>query len=323
MWGPGYGTESNYLRVYVGQLRKKLGDDAARPRLILTEPGIGYRWIAGEDGVTTLGACSSDAEPPITVAIVPHTHWDREWYDAVPDVPHAAREAARHAAADARIRPVVRALPARRADRGDRRLPRDPSRSRAPRCNASRPRGRISRRAVDGPDGRVHGVGRDDRARPAVRHRARLGARRRDAGRLPARHVRPRRADAAAPPARGHGARGRVARRARRGRADRVLVGGARRLARARRVPLRLVLQRARPARRREGPRACAPSTTSRSSARPASARHAADERHRPPDAAAVARPRRRRSERDAGRLRVRRHVARRVPAARSRPTGS
>ena len=32
VWGPGYGTESNYLRVYVGQLRKKLGDDAARPR---------------------------------------------------------------------------------------------------------------------------------------------------------------------------------------------------------------------------------------------------------------------------------------------------
>jgi two-component system KDP operon response regulator KdpE len=47
VWGPGYGTESNYLRVYVGQLRKKLGDDATRPRLIATEPGIGYRWIAG------------------------------------------------------------------------------------------------------------------------------------------------------------------------------------------------------------------------------------------------------------------------------------
>ena len=46
VWGPGYGTESNYLRVYVGQLRKKLGDDATRPRLIATEPGIGYRWIA-------------------------------------------------------------------------------------------------------------------------------------------------------------------------------------------------------------------------------------------------------------------------------------
>jgi two-component system, OmpR family, KDP operon response regulator KdpE len=52
VWGPGYGTESNYLRVYVGQLRKKLGDEAAHPRLILTEPGIGYRWIAREDTET-------------------------------------------------------------------------------------------------------------------------------------------------------------------------------------------------------------------------------------------------------------------------------
>jgi two-component system KDP operon response regulator KdpE len=46
VWGSSYGTESNYLRVYVAQLRKKLGDDATRPRLIRTEPGIGYRWIA-------------------------------------------------------------------------------------------------------------------------------------------------------------------------------------------------------------------------------------------------------------------------------------
>ncbi|HEY1737338.1 MAG TPA: response regulator transcription factor [Acidimicrobiia bacterium] len=45
VWGTGYGTENEYLRVYVGQLRKKLGDAASAPRLILTEPGIGYRWI--------------------------------------------------------------------------------------------------------------------------------------------------------------------------------------------------------------------------------------------------------------------------------------
>jgi two-component system KDP operon response regulator KdpE len=45
VWGQGYGSESNYLRVYIGQLRRKLGDDAANPRLIVTEPGIGYRWI--------------------------------------------------------------------------------------------------------------------------------------------------------------------------------------------------------------------------------------------------------------------------------------
>jgi two-component system, OmpR family, KDP operon response regulator KdpE len=46
VWGSGYGTEANYLRVYIAQLRKKLGDDATHPHLILTEPGIGYRWIA-------------------------------------------------------------------------------------------------------------------------------------------------------------------------------------------------------------------------------------------------------------------------------------
>ena len=48
VWGQGYGSESNYLRVYVGQLRRKLGDDAANPRLIVTEPGIGYRWVGSD-----------------------------------------------------------------------------------------------------------------------------------------------------------------------------------------------------------------------------------------------------------------------------------
>jgi two-component system KDP operon response regulator KdpE len=47
VWGKSFGSESNYLRVYVGQLRRKLGDDATNPRLIVTEPGIGYRWIGG------------------------------------------------------------------------------------------------------------------------------------------------------------------------------------------------------------------------------------------------------------------------------------
>jgi two-component system KDP operon response regulator KdpE len=46
VWGPGYSEESHYLRVYVRSLRRKLGDEAAAPRLILTEPGVGYRWIA-------------------------------------------------------------------------------------------------------------------------------------------------------------------------------------------------------------------------------------------------------------------------------------
>jgi two-component system KDP operon response regulator KdpE len=46
VWGPGYAEETHYLRVYVRALRRKLGDEAAAPRLILTEPGVGYRWIA-------------------------------------------------------------------------------------------------------------------------------------------------------------------------------------------------------------------------------------------------------------------------------------
>jgi two-component system KDP operon response regulator KdpE len=46
VWGQGYGQESHYLRVYVRSLRRKLGDAAAAPTLILTEPGVGYRWIA-------------------------------------------------------------------------------------------------------------------------------------------------------------------------------------------------------------------------------------------------------------------------------------
>jgi two-component system KDP operon response regulator KdpE len=44
VWGRGYGNESHYLHVYVRQLRQKLGDDAAMPRYIITEPGVGYRW---------------------------------------------------------------------------------------------------------------------------------------------------------------------------------------------------------------------------------------------------------------------------------------
>lgn len=45
VWGPGYGSESHYLRLYVRQLRQKLGDDPSRPRWITTEPGLGYRWL--------------------------------------------------------------------------------------------------------------------------------------------------------------------------------------------------------------------------------------------------------------------------------------
>ena len=43
VWGPAYGTEGHYLRVYVGQLRRKLEIDPAAPTHIITEPGLGYR----------------------------------------------------------------------------------------------------------------------------------------------------------------------------------------------------------------------------------------------------------------------------------------
>jgi two-component system KDP operon response regulator KdpE len=46
VWGPAYQTESHYLHVYVSQLRRKIEDEPARPRYLLTEPGAGYRLVA-------------------------------------------------------------------------------------------------------------------------------------------------------------------------------------------------------------------------------------------------------------------------------------
>ncbi len=45
VWGPAYSRESNYLHVYVSHLRRKIEPDPARPRYILTEPGVGYRLV--------------------------------------------------------------------------------------------------------------------------------------------------------------------------------------------------------------------------------------------------------------------------------------
>jgi two-component system KDP operon response regulator KdpE len=44
VWGPGYEREDGYLRLYLAQLRKKLEPEPARPRYLLTEPGMGYRF---------------------------------------------------------------------------------------------------------------------------------------------------------------------------------------------------------------------------------------------------------------------------------------
>ncbi len=47
VWGPQYSTETNYLRVYLAQIRRKLEPDPARPRYFLTEPRMGYRFEGG------------------------------------------------------------------------------------------------------------------------------------------------------------------------------------------------------------------------------------------------------------------------------------
>ena len=46
VWGLGYSEDLDVLRVFVSQLRRKLGEDPGSPRLIATDPGIGYRWLA-------------------------------------------------------------------------------------------------------------------------------------------------------------------------------------------------------------------------------------------------------------------------------------
>ena len=48
VWGPGYARETNYLRVYLAQIRRKLEPDPSQPRYFLTEPGMGYRFVAPE-----------------------------------------------------------------------------------------------------------------------------------------------------------------------------------------------------------------------------------------------------------------------------------
>jgi two-component system KDP operon response regulator KdpE len=48
VWGPGYINQSQYLRVFIAQLRKKIENDANRPEHIVTESGVGYRFISTE-----------------------------------------------------------------------------------------------------------------------------------------------------------------------------------------------------------------------------------------------------------------------------------
>lgn len=46
IWGPGYIEQSQYLRVFIAQLRKKIEDDVNHPKIIITESGVGYRFVS-------------------------------------------------------------------------------------------------------------------------------------------------------------------------------------------------------------------------------------------------------------------------------------
>lgn len=56
VWGPDYGDEPEYLRVTINQLRKKIESDPAHPRLILTEPWVGYRFEPPKDACPVAAA---------------------------------------------------------------------------------------------------------------------------------------------------------------------------------------------------------------------------------------------------------------------------
>jgi two-component system KDP operon response regulator KdpE len=45
VWGPSYAESAHYLRIYISQLRQKLESDPAKPSLLLTESGVGYRLV--------------------------------------------------------------------------------------------------------------------------------------------------------------------------------------------------------------------------------------------------------------------------------------
>ncbi|MBN2041080.1 MAG: response regulator [Spirochaetes bacterium] len=51
LWGPYFQEESQYLRIYVMQIRRKIEDDPANPEMILTEPGVGYRFMTDEEAL--------------------------------------------------------------------------------------------------------------------------------------------------------------------------------------------------------------------------------------------------------------------------------
>ena len=76
MWGPGYADASGNLRLYMAQLRRKLEPDPARPRWLMTEPGMGYRYQPSPDGETASRASARYAAPVSREQIeVRYTKW--------------------------------------------------------------------------------------------------------------------------------------------------------------------------------------------------------------------------------------------------------
>ncbi|HTB74243.1 MAG TPA: response regulator [Polyangiaceae bacterium] len=62
VWGPGHDRDAQYLRVYMGQLRRKLERDPAHPRYLLTEAGVGYRFKVPTDSNAAVGPTGPTAE---------------------------------------------------------------------------------------------------------------------------------------------------------------------------------------------------------------------------------------------------------------------
>ena len=65
VWGPTYGEETNYLRVFMAQIRRKLEPDPSDPKYFITEPGMGYRFEPRREGTGAGGdGPASASEPP-------------------------------------------------------------------------------------------------------------------------------------------------------------------------------------------------------------------------------------------------------------------
>ena len=56
VWGPGYDDETGYIRVHLAHVRRKLEPNPSQPRYFLTEPGMGYRFEARADGLSSSNA---------------------------------------------------------------------------------------------------------------------------------------------------------------------------------------------------------------------------------------------------------------------------